>query len=136
MGRHLRSGYRESTPDSGLANREANTVRKTRFFNIFDSKSRDQSLRSIARQQKVPESTARTWLQQRRNLGSPAYRHTRKLSTVLGRKSKITKPVTQKLLSPQNPVRFEPLKVQITYYGLRVSERQLRRKLSALTNHA
>lgn len=74
MGRSTRSGYRPSTPEYGSTHKEANTITRTRFYDAFDRKSRSQLIRGFTKVFNIPESTARLWLAQRRNLGSPAYR--------------------------------------------------------------
>src|ERR1700743_505601 len=71
-----RATYRPSTPPTNSGRTEANTLRKSRFFSVYDQKKESKSLRAIAREEKVEESTARKWLRQRRNLGSLAYSHT------------------------------------------------------------
>jgi hypothetical protein len=69
--------------------------------------------------------TGRRWLKQRDLLGSPAFRRTRKLSSRLGRKSRISDETCKILVSPsRNPIR-DQYKAQIAYHNLPVKKRQL-----------
>jgi hypothetical protein len=63
---------------------EANTVKKTRFYQAYNKEISFKSLRIIARNEKTTESIVCRWLKQRENMGSLAYRTTRKTSTKLG----------------------------------------------------
>jgi hypothetical protein len=131
MGRRTRSGYRESTPTNQLEATEANTVKKRRFYSLFDAKPANQSLRAFSQVSRIPESTARRWLRQREILGTPAYRRTRRLSQRIGPPLKVTHRQVQSLLDhDSNPVRNEPLSVQIAHHKLDISERQLQYRLS------
>ena len=96
---------------------------------MYDAQSKRKSLRKIAREQKLPESTARDWLKQRKTIGSPAYRHTRKLSTRLGRPSRISKRNIKQALRAPLDVRTEPLEAQIAYHDFDISVSQFKRKL-------
>jgi hypothetical protein len=114
-------------PSEGI---EADTIKKTRFFQAYDKEYTSKSLRAIARDESTTERTARRWLKQRENIGSLAYRYTRKLSKKLGRPSKVTKSMCKILVDPaKNPIRNQPYEAQITYYKIPVQRRQLRRKL-------
>jgi transposase len=78
------------TPDKALKHREADTVKKARFFEAFDARTRE-SIRSIATRCSISERTATYWLKQRRNQGSPVYQRSQKLSNRLGRQLNVTK---------------------------------------------
>ncbi len=109
---------------------EADTVKKTRFFHAYDKEISFKSLRQIAREEQTDEGTARRWIKQRNNIGSLAYRHTRKMSNKLGRRLKITKKVCKILVSPsRNPVRNQLYDAQIAFYNIPVKRRQLQKKL-------
>ena len=130
MGRQTRSGYRETTPVNQIEPHEANTIQKTRFYRLFDHKPTDQSVRAFSRAHHYAESTARRWLHQRQILGTPAYRRTRKLSGHLGPSFRTSESQIRMLIDHQkNPVRDEPLSVQISYHSLPIGERQLQRRL-------
>ena len=87
-------------------------------------------MRAICRDHNISEGTGRLWKKQREELGSLAYRHTRRLSSKLGRRSKVTKSVCKKLVSPsRNSVRNQPLEAQIAYHNIPVKRRQLQYKL-------
>ena len=109
---------------------EADTIKRTRFYDAWDHDYNEKSTRQIARDVQTSEGTARRWLKQRERMGSLAYRSLRKRSTQLGRPSKVTKSMCKMLVDPaRNPVRDQLYKVQIEYYGLPVQKRQLQRKL-------
>jgi hypothetical protein len=68
-------------------------------------------------------------------MGSLAYRTTRKISTKLRRRSKVTKSICKILVNPaRNPVRNQLYDAQIRFYNILVQRRQLRRKLAEHTN--
>lgn len=68
-------------------------------------------------------------------MGSLAYRTTRKTLKKLGRRSKVTKAICQKLIDPaRNPVRNQPYEAQIAYHQIPCKKRQLQRKLKEHTN--
>ena len=82
------------------------TIKKLRFYNAYDNRNPNESLRSIAREYAPSLPTAHRWLKERNQLGSPTYRRTRKLSTRLGRRLVVLKEQCQMLVSPsRNPVR-------------------------------
>jgi hypothetical protein len=82
------------TPDRTTKHREADIVKESRFFEAFDSRTRDegalQSLESLAIKYDITKRTACNWLKQRQIQGSPAYRRSRQLSQRLDRKQKLT----------------------------------------------
>jgi transposase len=92
-----------STPERTVQHKEADTVKKTRFFEAYDSQTR--SIKSLAAEHDITKQTAYNWLKQRQIQGSPAYRRSRKLSKRLGQQKKITNDQIQYLLSPSNSVR-------------------------------
>jgi len=126
---------RITPPPSHAEAHEANTVKKTRFFTIYDKDYADRSLRSISSDARISEGTGRRWLKQRENMGSLAYRHTRPMSKKLGKPSKVTKSMCKMLVDPaRNPVRNQPYDAQIAYHKIPVKRRQLRNKLAEHTN--
>jgi transposase len=50
-----------TTPDKALKHREADTVKKSRFFEAFDARTYE-SIRSIATRFGISERTATYWL--------------------------------------------------------------------------
>ncbi len=79
------------------------TPRRVRFFDAYDHRKKDVSLRQFCKEPtiSVPQSTASYWLQQRKQLGSPAIRRTRKLSTNrLGRSQSLTDTFLRFLINP------------------------------------
>jgi len=69
------NGNREPhTPERALKRTEYNTVKKSRFFDAFDHKAKDNSLAQICKRPNIniPPSTARTWLK-KRELGVNTY---------------------------------------------------------------
>jgi transposase len=123
------------TPDKALEHKEADIVKKSRFFEAFDTRTHE-SIRSIATQFDISEQTATYWLKQRRIQGSPAYRRSRKLSNRLGRQPVIMDTQIQCLLSPSNPVRNQHYEHQIQHFKLPCSTRTLQGTLQNRTNHA
>ena len=91
-----------TTPNRALKHREADTVKKTRFFTAYNSQTRP--FQALARELQITRQTAHNWLKQRRIQGSPAYRRNRKRSTRLGRQPKLENEQIQHLISPSNPV--------------------------------
>ncbi len=132
-----RSAKRKTPPPDETKAGEADTIKRTRFFNAYDDHYTYQSLRSIAADSGTTVSSAHRWLQQRDALGSPAYRRTRKRSSYLGRRSRVSKEQCQMLVSPsRNSVRNQSYEAQIRYHKLGVKKRQLQRRLKACTNGA
>ena len=137
MAPSTRAIYRPSTPTNEIHTAEADTIKRTKFFDLWDRKPEEQSRRAFCAENKYHESTARKWLNQRKNLGSPAYRRQRKRLNILGRKSKVQKATTKWLADPsKNPLSGERLEVMCAEYKLGVGARQLQRRLTALTNKA
>ncbi|TVY80583.1 hypothetical protein LSUE1_G007656 [Lachnellula suecica] len=124
-------GQRFHTPSpEPLANREATTTRKCRFFDALSRDGGSKSLRSISKACGIGETTGRDWKKQFENIGSLAKRKTRKRSTKLGRRSKVTKLICKMLVSPsRNPVRKQLLDIQIVFHDIPVKTRQIQRKL-------
>jgi hypothetical protein len=70
-----------TTPTRAIKRKEADTVNKSRFFEVYDSRTRgEDSLESLATKHGIAKRTAYKWLKKRQIQGSPAYRKTRKLS--------------------------------------------------------
>ena len=127
---------RESTPPISEPV-EADTIKRTRFFDFFDSKIGTQSQRATIEQSGIKYSTARHWLRKRHELGQRAYRRTRSLSEHLGKPFKVKKDTCRTLISPsKNPVRHLPYEAQIEHHKLGVSARTLRRALAREINGA
>jgi transposase len=117
-----------------LAGREATTTRKCKFFDALDRDRGSKSLRQISADCKISEACGRKWKKQREELGPFAKRKTRPRSKVLGRKSRVTKSICKKLVSPtRNPVRKQPYEAQIAFHKIPVKRRQLQRKLKEYT---
>jgi transposase len=94
-----------TTPTGATKRKEADTVKKSRFFEAYDSQTRGgESLQSLATKYGITKRTVSNWLKQRQIQGSPAYRRSRKLSKRLGRQPKLTDEQLQRLLSSSNPV--------------------------------
>lgn len=125
--------FRTPSPEP-LANREATTRRKCKFFDALTRNAGTKSLRRISRECGIGESTGRDWKKQFMNMGSEAKRRTRPRSGILGGNSKVSKAMCKMLVSPsQNPVRKQPLDTQIAFHGIQVKTRQLQRKLKEHT---
>jgi hypothetical protein len=115
---------------------EYDTPAKARFFDAWDGREPGETLTSIAAKKAPSYATAHRWLQKRNQIGSPARRRTRKLSTRLGRRSRVSKEACEMLVSPsRNPVRNQLYEAQIEYHNLRVGKRALQRQLKKQTNN-
>lgn len=126
--------FRTPSPEP-LANREATTTRKCKFFDALAQEARSKSLRRISKDCGIVESTGRKWKKQLDNMGSLAKRRTRQRSSILGRKSKVSKSTCKMLVSPsRNPVRDQLLEAQIEHHQIPVKKRQLQKKLKEYTN--
>jgi hypothetical protein len=129
-----------TTPERATKRKKADTVKKSRFFEAYDSRTRAkepiQSLESLAIEHGISKSTAHKWLRKRQIQGSPAYRRSRKLSQRLGRRSKLTNDQIQCLLLPSNPTRNQHYKHQIQHFNLSCTTRTLQQTLQTRTNHA
>lgn len=116
-----------------LANKEATTRRKCRFFDTLARDDPFKSLRYISRDIGIAESTARKWKKQYDSIGDEAKRRTRPRSKILGHKSRVTKAMCKTLVSPSNPVWKQSYEVQIEYHYIPIKRRQLQKKLKELT---
>jgi transposase len=123
------------TPPPGPSEgREADTIKKTRFYNIWDREHLKKSTRQICIETGTAEPTGRRWLNKHKDMGSLAYRKSRRRSSKLGRPSKVTKSMCKMLVSPsKNPVRNRTLDYQLEFHNIPVQKRQLRRKLKEHT---
>jgi hypothetical protein len=134
MAPNTRSTRRQNTPPKHRVNTEWDTPQKSRFFQVFDQ---GYSLRASAKDQGVPLSTAKDWTHYRKQYGSPAVRHTRRISKKLGRREKLTPEQCAMLVSPsKNPVRKQLYEAQIQYHSLGVTRRTLQRSLLKHTRNA
>ena len=126
-----------TTPTRAIKRKKADTVKKSRFFEAYDSQTRgEDSLESLATKHGIAKRTAYKWLKKRQIQGSPAYRKSRKLSKRLGRQPKLTDEQLQRLLSPSNPVRNQHYEHQIEHFGLSCNIRTLQIALRDRANHA
>ena len=101
-----RSTYYPRTPSRSERAHEYDSITKTRFYNALDRSGKRKSFRTITREYAPSHGTGCRWKKERELLGSPSYRHTRKLSTRLGQPPKISAATTQMLVDPKrNPVR-------------------------------
>ncbi|KAF6238785.1 hypothetical protein HO173_003292 [Letharia columbiana] len=123
------------TRNPPLANHEAITRRKAKFFKAFDSRAPGRLLQDVCYDKGIEYSTGKTWLRRRRIQGSPSTRRSGKHRP--GRTPKIPTEPLQKMVDPaENPVRREPFLVQLEHFGVNTSERTLQRSLRARTNDA
>ena len=120
------------TPPRSPKRHEYDTIRRSRFYNAFDSKQKGDSLRQICKnpQINIPTSTGRLWLTQREQLGEQAFRRTRKISTRLGRKYRVSEATLAPLLDENNPLNTKPYETQIKELRLPLTTRSLRYNFS------
>ncbi len=123
-------------PNQSPVRTEADIIKRARFFEAWDSRPPNQSIRAFAKLHGFSFSTTRYWVRQRQSLGSLAYRRTRKRSTRLGRKRKISDKDINKLLSPSNPVRKQHYEHQIDHFNLNCKPRTVQRTLHFYTKGA
>ena len=123
-----------TTPNRAIKYRQADTVKKTRFYQAYDSKTRD--VKSLAAEHNITKQTAYNWLRQHRIQGSPAYQRSRKLSECLGRQPILTNDQIQRLLSPSNPVQNQHYEHQIQHFNLSCCIHTLQETLHRSTKNA
>jgi hypothetical protein len=111
---------RTTTPEP-LNSKEADSPRKTTFYNTLACDRDKKALRTIAKEYNITSSIIRDWRNQYEAIGSLIKRYLQSRSKILGRKSKVTKPICKILISLlRNPVRKQPLDIQIKFYKLPV----------------
>ena len=120
------------TPRTKRKREEPDTVRRTRFFNVYDEFFPDVSLTKICQNPEIDiaPSTGRNWLRQREELGDTAYRKIRKLSQSLGRPRQLGEHTLDRLLERENPAHNLGYQKQVETLDLPVSAYTLRRNLS------
>jgi hypothetical protein len=106
---------------------EYDTIKRSRFFNAFDSKENNVGVAGLCKTLdfNLPPSTARRWLKERDSLGSPGLRRTRKLAARLGRKSKVSEADLEKVTNQEDPLHEEPYSEQAKTLDGRPSARTL-----------
>ncbi len=119
-----------TTPSTSRQVREFDTIQRSRFFDAFDSRQNDTGIARICKTLDfdLPPSTARYWVKQRDSLGSIATRRTRKLSSRLGRPTKISAEGLVKLTDPEETIREMPPQNQVNLFPTEPSTRTLRRQ--------
>lgn len=115
------------TPEKSIKRHEYDTVRKSRFFELFDSRRNGDSLRQICKnpQINIPPSTGRRWLNERDHLGDKAFRRTRKISKRLGRKYIVATETLDDLLRKDNPLNTKPYETIVKELNLPIKPRTL-----------
>lgn len=135
MAPKTRSNRFHTPPYQSADGLPADTIKKTRFFQAYDDRKPGETKRSICQAIGTTSPTARRWLQEREQLGSKAYRRTRKLSNRLGRKVSVPNETIKQLVSPsKNPVRHQPYEVQLEHHKIPLKKRQLQKRLKDITN--
>lgn len=124
--------FRTPSPEP-LNGKEATTRRKCKFLDALARNDGTRSLRSISASCGITEGCGRKWKRQSLQLGELAKRRTRKSSTVLGHKSKVTKGMCATLVSPSNPVRKQVWEAQLEYHKIPVRRRQIQRQIKKHT---
>ena len=129
--------HTDGTPPSTPKRQEYDTPRRVRFYALYDTRQSDEEVKTIATRIGISKATGNRWLRQRQNLGSPAMRRTRKLSTRLGRHQKVPPERIKMLVDPeQNPVRDQRLEAQLAHHHINLGVRQLQRRFAQDTNGA
>jgi len=126
-----RSRARKTTPDRPTRAGECSTKDRHFFFRDYDRDHTSKSMDAICAPYGITRKTGYIWVQQRKELGTPAYNYTRKLSKILGRRSRVSKEQINMLLSPsRNPVRTQAFEAQIAFHDIKVNRRQLRTRIT------
>ena len=125
------------TPSRSKTQRkEADTPRKNEYFGAIKTRG-SKTKKEICKELGILPVTARSWERKRRISGEDSARKTRRLSTRLGRKPRVSDEELGLLLDPKrNPVRDQRYEAQIKHHGLRISPRQLRVNFSKRTKNA
>ena len=130
-----RSKRPQTPPPQRLRGIQADTIKKSRFFQAWDERGSQETMHAICQAIGTTSPTGRRWLHERDQLGSKAYRRTRKLSHRLGRKSAVSDETCKMLVSPsRNPVSDQLYEAQIAYFHLPIKKRQLQTRLKQSTN--
>ncbi|KAH8749406.1 hypothetical protein F5882DRAFT_82402 [Hyaloscypha sp. PMI_1271] len=132
-----RSQRLETPPPQRSRGIQANTIKKGRFFNAWDTRDSTDTLGAICKATDTTQITARRWLKQREQIGSPALRRTRKLSNRLGRKSKVSDETYKMLVSPsRNPSAISSMRLKSNSTIYRLKHVNSRPDLSKLQREA
>jgi hypothetical protein len=135
MAPSTRNTDRITTPSKRTNGCEADTPKKSAFYRAYDTRDASQSIRSLARDFQVANSTALNWLHDREINGSPAYRHIRRRSDKLGRRSQVSAETCKMLVSPsRNPIRTQTYEAQIEYYNIPIKKCALCTQFAKYTN--
>ena len=92
-----------STRNPPLANHEATTGRKARFFEAIDSRALDRSIRDICNKKEILYDTGKYWLRRRRIKGFSSTRRTGKNRP--RRTPKISTEILRKMVNPAENLR-------------------------------
>jgi hypothetical protein len=94
-------------PPSSPKRREVDTIKRSRFFNAYNTKGKDTSLGQVCKTLDfhLLPSITRTWLRKRDFIRSNVVKRTRRLSFRLGRKSKVSAADVRRLIKPDDPIR-------------------------------
>ena len=111
---------RKKTPKT--TRREGDTVRRTAFFKVVDSRGL-KSLLLVYKEENIPSRTGEYWLKQRREAPEIAYRRVGAFRT--GRPFKIPDQKLDQILNPKNEVRDQCYEHQIEIFQLGCSVRCL-----------
>lgn len=124
---------RPTTPERPIIVREHKSTTHKNFFYHYDVVRTNETHKEICDKVGIHRNTGYNWLRKRRELGSPARHHTRKLSNRLGPASKVTKKTVELLLSPsRNPARDQAYEAQMEFHHIPLTTtRQLRKRIQA-----
>jgi hypothetical protein len=86
-----RSHARQTTLEAPTGRYEADTIKKSRFYNKFDEQKDSRLLTSIAEDTRTNRFIAARWLKEREEHSREAYRSSRKKPKKLGRNTKLLK---------------------------------------------
>lgn len=106
---------------------EPNTIRRTRFFDIYDESYPDLSLHRICKQDDIAikSPTGQKWLEQRKTHGRAAYPRTRPQGAALGRPNTTCEEVLNDFLDSDDAAQDLHYQKQVEKKGLNVAPRTL-----------
>jgi hypothetical protein len=116
------------TPLSSNKRIETDTIRRTRFFHVFDHRGK-KFTKTVCTEENVSYETRKSWLRQRDTLSTSAFRRIDKIRT--GRSLKMTNDqLTEMLNDEKNLVRDQSWEIQIDHFQLNCTSRIMKRACS------
>lgn len=125
---------RPHTPERENTRIQYATPKKSAFFSKIDLNAQSKPFAHLCAELQIFTRTGYRWLEERRQIGSPACRRSRQRSQILGRKSRVSKLTCKFLVSNQNQYRDQTYECQIEKYNIPIKKRALQTQLKNNTN--